>query len=74
MSDSQTDRVSCSFAGKHSGDQSFFIAVEPSNQLVGLPERCVIGFDLTDPKSKEQAARVEKFLNDNLVGISITTW
>jgi hypothetical protein len=72
MSDCQTHRVSCSFTGKHSGNESFFIAVEPSEHLPGVPERCIIGLDLADPKSKEQAERVETFLNENLAGISIT--
>lgn len=65
--------MTCSFSGKQRGGDSFFIALEPLTPIPGLPVQCVIGFTLTNPKSRELVKRVERFLNDNIAGISITT-
>ena len=72
MDKSRTENVPCSFSAKQNGNGGFFISIEPHTRIQALPERCVLTLDLVKPKSREEAQKVEDFLNANIFGLNIT--
>ena len=72
MNNTKTDHTNCAFVAKRTGNDTFFITIEPNTGNENLPEKCLLGLNLINPNSFEEAKRVQEFLNEHLSGFSVT--
>lgn len=70
----KTERAKYVFTVKEFSNGTPFIALEPLNKSITLPEEGFLGFDLPEGTDINKAKDIAKYLNKNLSNLTLTTF
>lgn len=71
---STTKRAKHAFTVKEFNDGTPWIALEPLNESIDLPNDGFLGFDLPKGTNINKAKEIAKYMNENLAELALTSF